>query len=77
MYLFFKFLNFFAHKKFKKKHPKKLHTHGSWELFFSAAPTAQNSPELHFRLIDSLIQPSLAGSLNSSNCETHKACTLV
>ena len=31
--------------------------------FFSAAPTAQNSPELHFRFINYLIQPSLAGSL--------------
>ena len=31
--------------------------------FFSAAPTAQNSPELHFRFINSFIQPSLVGSL--------------
>jgi hypothetical protein len=32
-------------------------------FFFSAAPTAQNSPELHFRFINSFIQPSLVGSL--------------
>ena len=30
----------------------------------SAAPTAQNSQELHFRFINSFIQPSLAGSLS-------------
>jgi hypothetical protein len=27
--------------------------------FFSAAPTAQNSPELHFRFVNSFIKPSL------------------
>ena len=32
-------------------------------FFFSAAPTAQNSPEIHFRFINSFIQPSLVGSL--------------
>ena len=31
--------------------------------FFSAAPTAQNSPELHLRFMNSFIQPSLVGSL--------------
>ena len=36
-----------------------MHTYGSWEVFFSAAPTAQNSPELHFRFIDSPIQSSV------------------
>ena len=41
--------------------PKKLHTYGSWEVFFSAAPTAKNSPELHFRY--SFIQLSLLRSL--------------
>jgi hypothetical protein len=35
----------------------------SWEFFFSAAPTAQNSPELHFHFINSFFQPSLVGSL--------------
>ena len=35
-----------------KKHPKKLHTYISWELFFSAAPTAQISPGLHFHFIN-------------------------
>ena len=42
-----------------KKLPKKLQL----EFFFSAAMTAQNSPELHFRSINSFIQPSLVGSL--------------
>ena len=42
-----------------KKHPKKLHTYGSWRFFFSAAPPAQNSPELYFRFIKSSIQPSV------------------
>ena len=32
-------------------------------FFFSAAPTVQNSPELHFRFINSFIQPSRVGSL--------------
>ena len=32
-------------------------------FFFSAALTAQNSPKLHFRFINSSIQPSLVGSL--------------
>ena len=40
-----------------------MHTYGIREFFFSAALTAQNSPELHFRFIDSFIQPSLVGSL--------------
>ena len=46
-----------------KNHPKKLHTYSSWEFFFSAAPPAQNSPELHFRFINFSIQPSLLESL--------------
>ena len=32
-------------------------------VFFSAALTAQNSPDLHFYFINSFIQPSLVGSL--------------
>ena len=35
-------------------------------FFFSAAPTAQNNPELHFHFINSFIQPSLVGSLVGS-----------
>ena len=46
-----------------KNHLKKLLTYGSWELFFSAAPTAQNSSELHFRFLSSFIQPSRVGYL--------------
>ena len=44
-----------------KNRPQKLHTYGSF--FFSAAPPAQNSPELHFRFIIFSIQPSLLKSL--------------
>ena len=47
-----------------KNHPKKLHTYGSWEFFFSAAPTAQNRLGLHFHFINSFIQPSRVGSLD-------------
>jgi hypothetical protein len=48
----------------EKNHPKKLHTYGSWEVFFlSAALTAQNSPELYFRFINYFIQSSLPESL--------------
>ena len=37
-------------------------------VFFSAAPTAQNRPELHFRFINSFIQPSRVGSLILAQC---------
>ena len=53
---------FFALENIKK--PQKVAYFGSF--FFSAASTAQNSPELHFRFINSFIQPSLVGSLVSS-----------
>jgi hypothetical protein len=62
-YLKIKIKLFFALENIKKNHPKKLNTYGSWEFFFSAAPTAPNSPELHFRFINSFIQPFLVGSL--------------
>ena len=48
---------FFAHKKLKKLAQKVAY------LSQLGAPTAQNSPEPHFRFIDSFIQPSLVGSL--------------
>ena len=40
-------------------------TYYLWQLgiFFSSAPPAQNSPELHFRSINLFIQPSLLESL--------------
>ena len=40
-----------------------------WQLegFSSAAPTAQPSPELHFRFTNSAIQPSLLGSLRCTH----------
>ena len=34
---------------------------------FWGAPTAQNSPELHFRFINSFLQPSRVGSLLCTN----------
>ena len=56
------FKSFFAPKKLKKPPQKVAYL---WQLgvFFSAAPTAQNSPELHFRFINSFIQSSLLRSL--------------
>ena len=55
---------FFALENIKKKHPKKSHTYGSWEVFFLCSPQCRkNSPELQFRFINSFIQPSLVGSL--------------
>ena len=50
-----------------------------WQLgvFFSAAPTAQNSPELHFRFINSFIQPSLVGSLVSMYPVVEKLLKLI
>ena len=47
-----------------KNQPKKLHTYGSWEVFFSAAPSAQTIPKLHFRFIDSPIQSSVLKSVD-------------
>jgi hypothetical protein len=52
----------FAHKNLKKP-PQKVAYLWQLRVFFSAAPTAQNSPELHFRFINSFIPPSLVGSL--------------
>ena len=70
--VFFKFLwaknifkILFLSTKSWKNYPQKLHTYGSWEVFFSAAPPAQNSPELHFRFIIFFIQPSLLKSLST------------
>ena len=40
-------LIFFAHKKLKK-HPKKLHTYGSWELFFLCSPACTKQPRTSF-----------------------------
>ena len=53
---------FFAPENIKKLPSKVAYL---WQLGFilSAAPIAQNSPELHFRYIDYVIQPSLVGSL--------------
>ena len=62
-YIYKNFIKNFDHKKLKKNHPKKLHTYGSWKVFFSPAPTAQKSADFHFRFVNSFIQPSLEGSL--------------
>ena len=69
-YLKNKYKNGFLPTKSWKNHLKKLHTYGSWEVFFSAAPTAQNSPELHFHFTNSFIQPSRIESL----FPTHPPC---
>ena len=45
-----------------KKTPQKVVYLWQLEVFFSAAPPAQNSAELHFRFINLSIQPSLLGS---------------
>ena len=46
-----------------KKTPQKVVYLWQLEVFFSAAPPAQNSAELHFRFIISFIQLSRAESL--------------
>ena len=46
-------------------------------FLLSAAPTAQNSPELHFRFINSFIQPSLVGSLVSMYPVVEKLLKLI
>jgi hypothetical protein len=46
-----------------KKPPQKVAYLWQLGVFFSAAPTAQNSPEIHFRFINSFIQSSLLRSL--------------
>ena len=58
--------HFFAHKKIKKSASKSCLLMAVGIFFSSAAPTAQNSTELHFRLTNSFIQPSLVGSLVAS-----------
>jgi hypothetical protein len=50
-------------KKKLKKPPQKVAYLWQLGVFFSAALTAQNSPELHFCFINSFIQPFLVGSL--------------
>ena len=57
------FIYFFAHKKLKKPTQKVAYLWQLGVVFFSTAPTAQNSSELHFRFLNSFIQPSLVGSL--------------
>ena len=53
-----KIKNVFLPTKSWKNHSKskkKSNNYGSWEVFFSAALTAQNSPELQLRFINSFI----------------------
>jgi hypothetical protein len=64
------FKNIFPHKKFKKP-PQKVACLWQLAFFFSAALTAQNSPELHFCFMNYFIQPSLVGSLGAGDrCST-------
>ena len=63
-YLFINFKMFFCPQKLKKPPQKVAYLHMAvGRFFFSAAPTAQNSPEPHFRFIDNFIQSSLLRSL--------------
>ena len=55
------------HLKTQKNYPKKLYTYVSWEAFFSAAPTAQNSPELQLCFINYFIIRSLYESYSNPN----------
>ena len=66
-YTFFSFiLNFSVRTKSWKNHLKKMLTNDSLVFLFSAALTSQNSPELHFRFMNSFIQPSSVESLSKS-----------
>ena len=47
----------------EKTTPKSCIVMAVGSFIFSAAPTAQNSPELHFRFMNYFIQPSLLESL--------------
>ena len=57
------FLMFSRSKNNSKIFLKITYTIAVGSYFFSATPTAQNSPELHFRFINSFIQLSRVGSL--------------
>ena len=61
---------YFAHKKLKKAPQKVAYL---WQFFFSAALTAQNGLELHFRFEKSFIQPSRVGSLAWTDFKTGKS----
>ena len=63
---------FFCPQKVEKTKSKSCILMAVGSFFFSAAPTAQNSPELHFRFINSFIQPSLVGSLVTTTRDSKK-----
>ena len=58
---------FFLTTKSLKTHPKKLLIIGPDPFFFSAAPPAQNSPEVHSRFINSPIHSSVLKSVIKSD----------
>ena len=60
---FYENFYFFCPKKVEKTTPESCILMAVGRFFFSAAPTAQNSPELYFRFINSFIQSSLLRSL--------------
>ena len=60
---------FLALENFKKLASKVANL---WQFFFSAAPTAQNSPELHFRFINYFIQSSLLRSMVAAGDSENK-----
>ena len=54
-YFLKKIKSFLDLENIKKKNPKSCILMAVVRFFFSAAPPAQNSPELHFRFINSFI----------------------
>ena len=71
---FSNFFIFFWPQKVEKTTPKSCILMAVWRVFFSAAPTAQNSPELHFSFINSFIQLSRVWSLHET---VMKVCTIL
>ena len=59
------FKYFFCTQKVEKTASTSCILMAVWRVFFSAAPPAQNSPELHFRSINSSIQPSVVESVGA------------
>ena len=71
-YFLKKFNFFFCPQKVEKTTPKSCLLMAVGRVFFSSAQTAQNSPELHFRFINSFFHPSLLKSLLRSALDLKK-----
>ena len=77
-YFFFKFKYFFAHEKFKH-HPKKLHTYGSWEVFFLCSPECTKQPRTSFpfyKFFYSIISAMVSGGLPLKQASSAWVCIL-